>query len=598
MIARAFKLRFRRRMRLRRRQVEEFGQQAEQQLERNFFKRLERLVGVRRFVATWMLLLLLLGGCVAAQTRGLTAYYQSPQAVPGGTYSEGVMGAFTNANPIYATGPVDVTVSKLLFGSLFTHNADNALVGDLAKDYVVDDRGTTYTVTLKKGLTWHDGKPLTAADVAFTYELIQNPDAQSPLNGSWKDITVTAVGDDVVTFTLPNQLASFPYSMTNGIVPKHVLAKESVRSLRTLTFNTSHPIGAGPFTMNALEVTGGSADTREEHIALAPFDKYHAGKPKLDRFVVHAYRSHDRLVGAFRNHEINAISGLTKVPDELKDSDATIYNIPLTAAVMVFFKVSEGPLSDVQVRQALVRGADTESVIQKLDYPTMPVRQPLLRNQLGYSAQYEQARFNAAEAGQLLDASGWVLGRDGKRTKAGEQLAFSLTVQENTDYADVAQQLKRQWLAVGASVTVETLSSSDFQTALSGHNYDAVLHGTSIGIDPDVYVYWDSSRADSRLNNRLNFSEYKSEKADAALQSGRTRSDPALRAVKYQPFLQAWQADAPALGLYQPRYLYITRPAVAGLSERTINADVERLGNVHNWMIRTAGVSQQPPVKE
>jgi len=272
MISRAFKLRFRRRLRMQKLQVEELGQQAEQHLERNFFRRLERLADVRRFVVTWIILLILLGGVVIAQIRGLGAYYQSPQPQPGGTYSEGILGSFTNANPLYATGPVDVAVSKLLFASLVTYNDTNDLVGDLAESWTVDERGTTYTVRLKPELKWHDGKELTAADVAFTYQLIQSPDAQSPLNPSWRDITVKAVDQRTVTFTLPNQLTSFPYSLTNGIVPKHILEKASAGSLRTLRFNSTEAIGAGPFKFSALEVTGGSADNREHRLALEPFD--------------------------------------------------------------------------------------------------------------------------------------------------------------------------------------------------------------------------------------------------------------------------------------------------------------------------------------
>jgi peptide/nickel transport system substrate-binding protein len=117
-------------------------------------------------------------------------------------------------------------------------------------------------------------------------------------------------------------------------------------------------------------------------------------------------------------------------------------------------------------------------------------------------------------------------------------------------------------------------------------SYDALLYGITIGKDPDVYVYWDSRNADVRSQTRLNFSDYKSAAADAALQAGRTRSDANLRAIKYQPFLQAWRDDAPAVGLYQPRFLYISHTKVYGLDEHAINTETERLSNVQNWMIR------------
>lgn len=591
MVTRAFKLRVRRRLRMRKLQVEELGQQAEQQLERNFFRRLERLADVRRFVATWLLLLVLIAGCIVGQIGALRGYYQMPAPIPGGTYSEGVLGAYTNANPLYATGPVDLSVSKLLFAGLLTYDQQNNLVGDLAKDWTVDARGTTYTVHLKPSLTWHDGKPLTAADVVFTYDVIQTPDAQSPLNPSWRGIQVKQVDPLTVTFILPNSLSAFPYSLTNGIVPKHILGDEPVTALRTLAFNTTKPIGAGPFKFNTLEVTGGSADTREESIAFDPFEGYHAGRPKLDRFVMHAYRNKQQLMDSFKAKEINAMAGLTEVPRDIQPGDARIYNMQLTAAVMTFFKMGEGILADAKVRQALVRATDRDTIIKNLQYATMPVREPILQDQIGYNPAYVQPGYDISVANALLEESGWKMTKEQIRRKGGRPLFFSLTVQADSEYEDVALQLKQQWRKAGVDIEIIAQDSSEFQTTLAAHSYEALLYGISIGKDPDVLVYWDSSYA-VRAENRLNFSEYRSSVADAALQAGRTRSDAALRAIKYQPFLQAWRDDAPAVGLYEPRYLYISHTTVHGLEEHELNAGVERLKNVHNWMVRVQGVPQ------
>ncbi len=588
MKTRAFKLRFRRRLRLRKIQVEEFGQQAERGLERNFFRRLDRLGDVRRFVVTWLLLLVLLAGCVVAQVRGLGAYYQVPRPAPGGTYTEGILGSFTNANPIYATSAVDIAVSKLLFAGLFTYDQKNNLVGNLAES--ISLQGNAYTVKLLPGLTWHDGQPLTAEDVVFTYKVIQNPDAQSPLRASWQGIDIAAPDARTVVFTLPNQLSAFPYSLTTGIVPKHALEGKSMRSLRTLPFNTTQPIGAGPFRLTTLEVSGGAANEREEQIALDPFEKYHRGKPKLGRFVIHSFRSEERLIESFRKHEVYAMTGLTEVPHQFEhDSGARIYNLPMTAAVMAFMRTNSELLKDVKVRQALVRATNTETILKGLDYPTMPVKEPLLLGQLGYNASYQQAGYDLPVAGQLLDSAGWTLNEKGLRYKDGQPLRPVLIAQDNSEYANVAYRLQQQWRKVGVDLQVRLEATTDFQVNLSSSSrgYDVLLYGISIGKDPDVYVYWDSKNADVRSESRLNFSEYRSSIADASLQAGRTRSDASLRAVKYQPFLQAWRDDAPAVGLYQPRFLYITHGPVYGLSEHPINNDVERFTNVHEWMIRT-----------
>jgi peptide/nickel transport system substrate-binding protein len=590
---RALKLRFRRQLRLQKKQVEELGAQAEQRLEDDFFKRLERLGVVRRFVSTWLLLVVLLTGAVIAQIRGLSGYYQVLAAAPGGTYTEGVLGAFTNANPIYATSLADTTVSELVFAGLLTYDNNNELVGDLAESWTLDEPGTTYTFTLKPDLTWHDGQALTAHDVAFTFSVAQNPDARSPLFTSWSSISVTAADDRTVVFKLPNPLASFPYSLTTGIVPKHILGNVPMASMRTISFNTTQPVGAGPFQWQALELSGGSADTRQEQVALKAFDNYHAGKPKLNGFVVRTFRDAEQLVESFQEQEVSSITGLNHLPDSLQhDSTVRVYQPPLTAAVMAFFHTQGGQLADASLRQALVAAADRSDIIGSLPYPAKPVRQPILRGQVGHDVRFDQPGYNQTAAAEMLNAQGWAAGQDGIRTKDGRRLSLNMYFLDNQEYALVADKLAKQWQQVGVEIKLIPQKEADLRGVLSqapaqgASVYDILLYGISIGADPDVYVFWHSSQTDLRSPVRLNFSEYKSHAADIALEAGRTRLDPALRAVKYQPFLQAWQSDAPALALYQPRFLYITRGVVHGLEERPINTDAGRLRNAHNWMIR------------
>jgi peptide/nickel transport system substrate-binding protein len=202
----------------------------------------------------------------------------------------------------------------------------------------------------------------------------------------------------------------------------------------------------------------------------------------------------------------------------------------------------------------------------------------------------QQPSFDLPAAKQTLDAAGWTVGVNGIRhNKDGKELGFQLHVQGTSEYESVAQQLATQWKAAGVHVQVVVAQDEAiFQNAIAYHSYDAVLYGISIGVDPDVFVYWHSSQGVASAPIRLNLSEYKSGQADAALEAGRTRLDPVLRAEKYKPFLQAWQADAPALAMYQPRFLYITRTTVHGLDEHPINTDAERFNNVHNWQIREA----------
>lgn len=580
----------RRRFRRHKNQVEQLGLQTEDTIEKHFFKRFERLASVRRFVATWVVFCIFLIGAVLLQTGALSKYYKTNVPAAGGTFTEGILGSFTNANPIYATGPVDSAVSRLVFAGLLKYDSNNTLVGDLAEKWSIDASETVYSVTLKKDLKWQDGEPLTADDVVFTYKTIQAPDARSPLFNSWQGIVVEAKDARTIVFTLPGVLSSFQYGLTTGIVPKHKLGSIPAAQLRATQFNTSSPVGAGPFTWDVIEVATEDG-AQQGRIGLVQNEYYHGGKPDLQRFVVRYFTEQKQLVESFEKHELTAVSGLDTFPEGFaKDDSIRQYSIPVTAQVMVFFKTSHEILSDVKVRQALVQGVDRKQIVDGMGYPVVASNQPFLPGHPGYDKSVSQLIFDQKAAETLLDQAGWVKGSDGFRQKNGKQLAFSLYSQSTSEYAYVTQKLQADWSKIGVKVDVLLQPDSDLQTTVTGHNYDALLYGISLGIDPDVYAYWGSTQADERAANRVNFSEYRSTTADRALEAGRTRIDGSLRAVKYKPFLDAWRNDAPALALYQPRYLYITRDTVFGLDPSTINTASDRYANVAQWKIRQQSV--------
>jgi peptide/nickel transport system substrate-binding protein len=288
-IDRTTKLRWRRRYRQSRQQVEGLGAQADEHLETHFIKRISRLPEVRRFIFTWIAFILLLIVGVIFQARALESSYLTLQPAAGGTYAEGMVGNFTNANPLYASNTVDSSVSRLVFSGLLKYNQNNQLVGDLAERWQVDERGLHYTVRLRPNLVWQDGHPLTADDIVFTYQTIQNPDAKSPLANSWQNITITATDARTIEFILPNALSSFAYGLTNGIVPKHLLSGIPAAQLRSVAFNTVSPIGSGPFKWQAIEIHGDTPEERIQRIGFTANPSYHGGKPKLAAFVINTF---------------------------------------------------------------------------------------------------------------------------------------------------------------------------------------------------------------------------------------------------------------------------------------------------------------------
>lgn len=593
MIRRQDKLRLRRIFRRHRRQVEDIGIATEQSLDRHIFRRLMKVVDVRRFILGWIGLLLVLIAGVILQSRALSPHYQAVVPASGGIFREGIVGSFTNASPLYAQNGVDVSAAKLVFSGLLKYNGSGDLVPDLAESYKADETESLYTVKLKPNLKWHDGRPLTSKDVVFTYNRIQNPEVKSYLITSWRGIVVEAVDERTVTFKLPNSLSAFTHSLTNGIIPEHVLGSVDPAQLRSSNFNNEVPVGAGPFKFQAVEVDTITSTIKSERLGFSANPDYHGGAPKLERFIIRTYKDDEELIKSFQAQEVDAMVGLTSSLEDQSASGLREYSIPLTGQVFVFFRNSQDLLKDVSVRQALTLSINKKDTLATLPYPLLSIDGPILRSHPGYDKTLAQITDKKDEAATILENAGWK--RDpatGMRSKDGQPLKFRLFSGANSEFTSISGNLQKQWREAGVEVEVVLQPDDELQSTVSTHNYDALLYGISVGSDPDVLAYWHSTQADVRSETRLNLSEYKSPAADRGLEAGRTRSDAQLRTVKYRPFLEAWRNDAPALALYQPRFLYIATDALRGFDSTTANTATDRYANVENWTVRQEAKNQ------
>lgn len=561
---------------------------ASKHIDKHVIGRYSSLREIRRFILGWITLITTLVLVVVLQTTALRQYYLETRPVDGGVYSEGIVGTFSNANPIYATDVVDMSVSKLLFASLLTYNSKNELVGDLAEKWTSDERGKEYTITLKPA-KWHDDTPLTSEDIVYTFNMIKNPDARSPFNQSWRGIAIKAVDERTVTFTLPSPLASFPHSLTIGILPKHILGSIEPQQLRSSEFNTRNPIGAGPYSW--VGVTTINQDVSEEQeINVKRFNDYHRGQPHIESITLRTFSSDERMLDAYRSRTIGAVAGVS--PEQLTVTDSFNYlaEFPLLSASYIFLNTKDELLADKKVRQGLLHATNTNELLREIGYSVIPVRSPILSGQIGYRSDIQQIALDRARSEQLFEEAGWVFDPkkpdDTIRKKGDKTLEIKILAISTPENGRLTRALQEQWSAVGASAQIELVDAEEVEKrqSLQLHDYQAVLYTINIGHDPDVYAYWHSTQA---TNGRLNYSNYASDVSDAALDAARTRVDEALRAAKYEPFLNAWRTDAPAIGLYQPRYVVMSRGDIYGRTATPLSIPSDRFYNVHEWYVTT-----------
>lgn len=538
---------------------------------------------VRRHAFGWVVLAGLLVVATGLQLYWVQRAHSSWAPVEGGTYAEGVIGQLDTVNPIYATTQSERSAGQLIFSSLLRYDRQNSLESDLAESWVTSSEGKVYTVRLRDDAYWHDGRKVTAADVAFTLGLIKNPQTRSYLYRTWQDVSVKATGMYELEFTLPSAYAPFPHALTFGVLPKHVLETVSPLRLREHPFNRD-PVGSGPFKFRSIQIINPDADRIV--LQVDRNDGYYRGPVKLERFQLHTYQDQDALRQGFLSREINAANevpttDIRTIKDQLPTT--VVSEAPLYNGVYAFFRTDNPKVNDVAVRRALVKATDRSQLRELLSGYVSQLEGPLLPEQVEGIAGLKQAGYDSDAAAAELEKAGWFL-KNGVREKDGQRLQLSVVAPRSGDFPDVLGELAKQWRTIGVDVKTQVVQTNTFeQNILTTRAYDVLLYELALGADPDVFAYWHSSQASVR---GFNLSNYKSGIADDALLSARGRSEANLRGAKYQGFFEQWLEDAPAVALYRPHLRYLTTDNTASLQNgKPVVDTLNRYHTLDTWTV-------------
>lgn len=544
---------------------------------------------VRLHIIMWLGGVGLLIAIVGLQIIWFQQSYVTNAAVKGGTYAEGVKGPIQTLNPLYATTPAEVAAARLLFSSLYELDTSGHVKGDVAQT-MTNENDKIFTVKMRRDAKWHDGKPLTASDVVFTVGLMKNSSVRSVMNASWRGIDVKQIDTQTVQFTLPASYAAFPQALTFSILPEHLLKSIEPGNLRESGFSDA-PIGSGPFSLRLLQTISETSGRKVLH--LVANEAYFKGRPRIDRMQLHAYSDDDAIGRALRTGEVSAASDVSSVVANSVDKGR--YDVivkPTNSGVYALFNATQPILKEQAIRQALQIGTDTESIRKQLIGDPQPMDLPFVKRQVPGSETVAAPRHDKEAAKKLLTDANWVL-RGNVREKGEEKLILRVVTRKNSDYEKALATLAGQWRELGVDVQTQvvdtTASGQSFtQQVLQQRGYDVLLDELVIGADPDVFAYWHS-------RGLLNFSSYSNQLSDDSLASARTRSDPALRAVKYVAFAKQWLADAPAIGLYQSDFVYVQSKNTQSFRPDEVVVDPnEHYAGVRYWTSEKGSVYKTP----
>ena len=382
----------------------------------HFFKALTK----KEKIVFSILLFLFFGSLFSLLTN---SYFKNTEIKPavGGTYIEGVLagqGGPRYINPIYAeTSDVNRDLVEIIFSGLMKYGPEGKIIPDLAEKYEILEDGKIYEFHLKENILWHDSSPMTADDIIFTIETIQNPEIKSPLRVNWLGVEVEKISEKAIRFKLRNPSAVFLENCAVKIIPKRIWQNISAQNF-SLTTRNLEPIGSGPYKFkNLLQDKQGNIKSMD----LERNSEYFGEKANISQISFQFFNSTEKLIEAANLGKINGFSVMPSKTEPLQGQSAQFqqYSLSLPRYFAVHFNPKNSKtLSENNIRQAINYGTDKETIIKEiLGGRGEIVDSPILPGIYGFEKPLEIYEFNPEKAEEILENAGFLKNEKGERVK-------------------------------------------------------------------------------------------------------------------------------------------------------------------------------------
>lgn len=361
-------------------------------------------------------------------------------------------------NPVLPIELNGLIVAGTMFAPIAAVNpATFATEPYLAESWEVSDDLKTWTFHLRKNAVWHDGVPITADDVKFTYDRILDPEESTDTFAAAQNFaSVDVIDEHTFRIVLHEPNALLPDVLSSGgfePLPKHVF-EQYTRLTDAVDVNTRNPIGSGAFRMGSVEP--GS------QIKVVAFDDFFLGRPQVDSITFKIVRDQNAAVAQIRAGELDwvAIEAVHRNAVQA-DPRMTVFSANGTRYVMAAINMSDFEpwhtmFQDVRVRKALMYAVDRDEIAERIGQGLRPAMDGLFPTTLTWipAPDIEPYRYDPERANALLDEAGWVdTNGNGIRDKDGTELRFYVLVDRgNAVREQIALVLQDAWQSLGMEV--------------------------------------------------------------------------------------------------------------------------------------------------
>lgn len=470
-------------------------------------------------------------------------------------------------------------IASNIFNALLKYNATLDLEGDLAESWKISDDQKTITFKLKPNLSWADGKPLTSADVLFTWKSVTDEKTRSPYASDYQ-LVKKAEAPDALTFTVTYDQAYAPaLDSWSGlqILPKHLLKDQD---LHTTAF-ARKPVGSNYYKLDIWK--------NGENIQLSRNAKSVLGPAQIDKLITRIIPDNSAQFLELMADNIDTMgldpikySRIIPARPELQ-KNLNLYKELGNSYTYMGFNLKHKPFDDARVRKAINYAIDKQEIIDGVYLGLgINIASPYKPGTRWSNPSLQPYPYDPAKAKALLKEAGFVdTDGDGIVERDGKPFAFEIITNQNKEREKSAVLIQRRLKEVGIDVNIRAIEWASFISRfIKTGDFDVVVLGWGLGLDPDQYNIWHSSQ---QAPGQFNFIGYNNPTIDKLLEQGRTELDPDKRMRIYHEFSKVLLEDCPIVYLSAGYGLTAMHKRVQGIVNPIPPAGVGY--DSHKWYI-------------
>lgn len=498
----------------------------------------------RLMIATFMLVLTtcLLAGCNPTSDAFVTALEANPETL----------------DPLRGTDASSERMRQLMFNSLVRKNEQLDYVGELAADIRPSPDNLAVTFTLREGVTFHDDRPLTSADVKYTLDTLLASDSRKAIpffegTGANKRLLVAGVeAPDARTVII--RLHKPWLELIANLVPQPIIPQGSADSQK------DRPVGSGPFKFV-------SFDESQQVVDLEAHEKYWEGAPSIKKLRVRAILDGNTLQAELRSGRITLVPYSANLsPDAYKalgeDAALKVEKFPGANIYYLGFNTESEPLKDARVRQAIAYAVDRQSIVRDLLLDQARIAHSILPEESWAYAPGRKYSYDPEQAKRLLDEAGLPdPDGDGPRMRFDKPLVLKISA-SNVMARGYSGVMQNSFKAIGVPLEIETLERNSLLDQLRRGQYQLTI-GNWVGgnQDPiflrDLFTYL--------TGGNFNRSRYRTPEVERILQEAVTTSDRVRAKQLYTQAQEIISRDVPMFPLWYPANMVVAHRTVGNI---------------------------------